>query len=279
VTLRYLSANGVRFAFLEEGSGPLVLLVHGFPDTPHTWDHVRPALARDGYRALSPYTRGYHPSTVPDDGRYDSATLGRDLLAMIEALGEQRAIVVGHDWGASAAYAAAGLAPERVALLVTVALPHPASLRPRPRLLWGARHMLFFQRRGAAAAVRANDFAYLDRLLRRWSPAWDVPAGETAAVKQVFSQPESLTAALGYYRALRQAPPPALRAAIRVPSVVFAGEDDPNLRPSDYERARRLHTAPHEIVRMPGGHFLHREHPERFTDELLRVLRAWRAAT
>src|SRR5262245_21138100 len=93
----YVSANGVRFAYFEEGRGPLVLLVHGFPDTAHTWDDVRPALAKRGYRAVSVFTRGYWPTEVPADGRYDAETLGRDLLALIEALGETSAIVVGHD--------------------------------------------------------------------------------------------------------------------------------------------------------------------------------------
>src|SRR5262245_16010768 len=138
--MHYLEANGVRFAYHEVGSGPLVVLIHGFPDTPQTWDATSAALAGAGYRAVSPYTRGYHPSAVPRDGRYDAETLGRDVLGWIGALGAEQAIVVGHDWGASAAYAAAAIAPERVRFLVTVAIPHPGSIKPSPRLLWGARH-------------------------------------------------------------------------------------------------------------------------------------------
>jgi pimeloyl-ACP methyl ester carboxylesterase len=267
-----LSANGLRFAYEEEGQGPLVLLVHGFPDTPRTWSAVRPALAKAGYRAVSPYTRGYAPSEVPADGRYDIETLGRDVLAWIEALGEREAIVVGHDWGASAAYAAAQLAPERVRFLVTVAIPHPASLRPLPRIVLGARHMMAFQSKRAEDWVRADDFAYLDELLRRWSPAWDVPSDESAAVKEVFRNAASLTAALGYYRAIKLVLPKALRSRIRVPSAVFSGADDFALRLSDYEHARSFYAAPHEVIHMPGGHFLHREHPDRFISELLRVL-------
>src|ERR1700675_1199286 len=116
---RFVVANGVRFATFEEGRGPLVLLLHGFPDTAHTWDAVRPALAAAGYRAVSPFTRGYAPSEIPAEEAFDGDTLGRDVLSLIEALGESRAIVVGHDWGASAAYSAATLGPEQVSLLVT----------------------------------------------------------------------------------------------------------------------------------------------------------------
>ena len=269
----YLDANGVRFAYLAEGSGPLVVLIHGFPDTARTWDAVRPELARAGFRAFSPYTRGYFPTPVPADGRYDVETLGRDVIAWIDALGERQAIVVGHDWGATAAYAAATLAPERVRYLVTVAIPHPASLRPTPRIVWGARHMILFQRKNAEAQVRANDFAHIDELVRRWSPAWSVPADETRPVKEAFRHPESLTAALGYYRAIQLRPPRSLRKRISVPSAVFSGADDGILRLEDYESARRFYAASHEIVHMPGGHFLHREHPGRFTDELLRLVR------
>ncbi len=271
--LRHVNANGVRFAYLEEGEGPLVLLVHGFPDTAHTWDAARPALAAAGFRAVSPFTRGYHPTEVPADGAYDTATLGRDLLALIEALGERAAIVVGHDWGASAAYAAAALDPARVRFLVTVAIPHPASLRPLPRILWGLRHMAFFQRKSAEQVMRADDFAYVDMLVRRWSsPGFQVPEGETAKVKQVFREPGCLSAALGYYRAIQLRPPAAFRRPIAVPSATFCGTDDPILKPADYEHARRLYRAPHTIVAMPGGHFLHREHPARFHAELLAVL-------
>jgi pimeloyl-ACP methyl ester carboxylesterase len=270
--LRHVVANGLCFAYLEEGRGPLVLLIHGFPDTAHTWDDVRPALAAAGYRAVSPFTRGYHPTPVPEPGAYDIETLGRDVLALIAALGEQTALVVGHDWGASAAYAAAALEPARVPFLVTVAIPHPASLRPLPRILWGARHMLAFQRKRAEERVRADDFAYVDTLYRRWSPAWSLPPEETRAVKQAFREPGCLQAALGYYRAIRLPAPQAVRRRVTVPSAVFCGTDDPILKPRDYDYARRFYRAPHEVITMRGGHFLHREHPGRFQQELLRVL-------
>ena len=275
--LRYVAANGVRFAYHEEGTGPLVLLIHGFPDTAHTWDEVRPALAHAGYRAVSPYTRGYFPTEVPADGKYDTDTLGADTLALIEALGEQRAIVVGHDWGASAAYAAAALGPERVSFLVTGAIPHPSSLRPTPRLAWGGRHFLRFQLKSSEAMTRANDFAHVDELVHRWSPTWDFPPSETAAVKESFRHPGCLDAALGYYRAMSLRAPASLRRRIKVPSAVFSGADDGVLGVPDFERARSWFTAPHEIIHMPGGHFLHREHPARFIEELLRVLIAHRS--
>src|SRR5437762_4863032 len=215
---RHVVANGLSFACLEEGAGPLVLLLHGFPDTPHSWDPVRPALAAAGFRAVSPFLRGYAPTEIPSAEAYDMETLGRDALALIAALGEERAIVVGHDWGAVAAYAAAGLEPARLRGLVTVAIPHPAAIVPTPRLVWAFRHFFALRRRGAAARIRRDGFAYLDELYRRWSPRWDPPPHETEPVKQSLRAPGSLEAALGYYRALRPRLPAALRRRVDVPA-------------------------------------------------------------
>jgi pimeloyl-ACP methyl ester carboxylesterase len=267
----FVSANGLRVAYLEEGSGPLVLLLHGFPDTPHTWDVVRPAVAALGYRVVTPFLRGYSPTEIPADGAYDADTLGRDTVGLIAALGEQRAIVVGHDWGASAATSAAALSPEHVTRLITLAIPHPASLRPTLPLLWAGRHFFAFKLPGAEARTRARNFAYVDELVRRWSPAWDVPAAETEAVKEVFRQPGSLNAALGYYRAVSPTLPASYRKRIRVPTVAFAGTED-IVDPAVFDRAASWYTAGYEVVRVPGGHFMHREHPGHFVRELTRVL-------
>jgi pimeloyl-ACP methyl ester carboxylesterase len=266
-----VTANGVRFSYLEQGSGPLVLFVHGFPDTPYTWDASMAAVAAAGYRCIAPFTRGYAPSEIPADGAYDSETLANDVLALIDAFGG-KAVVVGHDWGASAAYGAATLGPEKVRLLVTLAIPHPRSIRPTPLLAWKVRHFVTLRRRHAVENVRKRDFAMVDELVHRWSPAWDVPPGETARVKAAFAEPGCLDAALGYYRAMSTKLPASLRQKITVPTVSFAGETD-MVAPRLYEKARTCFTSSYEVVQMPGGHFMHREHPAHFTRELVRVLR------
>jgi pimeloyl-ACP methyl ester carboxylesterase len=268
----FIEANGLRFAYLAEGDGPLVVLVHGFPDTAHTWDEVRPALAAAGYRAVSIFTRGIHPTQIPTQEAYDADTLGHDVAAIIEALGETSAIVVGHDWGAGAGYAVAGLRPERVRMLVTMAVPHPAGILPTPKILWALRHFFVLRRRGMADKIIADDFAYIDELVARWSPGWDVPPGETDAVKRAYAEPGCLDAALGYYRAASPKMPSGYRRKITMPAAVIAGTDD-IISPKLYERTRGRYTGPFELATMPGGHFLHREHPDRFNAELLRLLR------
>jgi pimeloyl-ACP methyl ester carboxylesterase len=272
--VKRVAVNGVELAYLEEGRGPLVILTHGFPDTARTWDAVRPALAAAGYRAVTPNLRGYHPSGLDPEGRYDGETLGRDILGLIDALGEKSAIVVGHDFGAAASYAAAGMAPEKVRLLVTLAIPHPRAVKPSLGLLWRARHFIRFKLPGAVAALRRNDFALVDELVHRWSPAWQVPAGAFDDVKRSFANPGAAEAAIAMYQQISPRPTPALRARIPVPTVVFAGETDGALTDlAPYEAARARFTGSYEVVRMPGGHWLHLEHPDLFRDRLLDALR------
>jgi len=264
-------ANGLRFAYFEEGSGPLVLLLHGFPDSAHSWDIVRPAIAAAGYRVVAPFMRGYHPTEIPDDGAFDSDTLGRDVLALISAFGERRAIIVGHDWGASAAYSAVGIESEKIELLITMAVPHPAGIRPSPRVLWAMRHFLRLRRKGAAAKIRRNEFSYIDELVRRWSPAWDVPPEETEHAKTSLSHPGSLEAATAYYAAIGLGLPAAQRRKVEVPAVAIAGEEDV-LPPALYDRARGRYLARYEVKRVPGGHFMHREHPAECIEALLSAI-------
>ena len=121
--IHFVDANGLNFGYLEDGCGPLVLMLHGFPDTAHTWDDLRPRIAAKGYRAISPFTRGYSPTAVPDRDA-DQETLARDALALIEALGASEAVIIGHDFGAAAAYGAAALGPDRVKKLFALAIPH-----------------------------------------------------------------------------------------------------------------------------------------------------------
>jgi pimeloyl-ACP methyl ester carboxylesterase len=266
--VRHVEANGLRFAYLEEGRGPLVLLLHGCPDTARSWDHARSRIAAKGYRAVSPWLRGYAPTAIPDRDT-DMETLGRDALALIAALGETSAVIVGHDWGAAAGYAATALEPARVTKLFVIGIPHPATVKPTPTRLWMVRHFFAYKLSGAAKRFARNDFAALPALYKRWSPLWSPPANEFAPVRASFAEPGSLDAALGYYRQLRFRAQPFFRKKLEVPTVAFAGLDDPMVGPADYAGARRMFKADYIVEEMRGGHFMHREHPEDFAAKLL----------
>src|ERR1700756_6002898 len=266
--IQFVHANGLKFAYLEEGSGPLVLLLHGFPDTAHTWDELRPRIAAKGYRAVSPFLRGYSPSGIPDRDP-DQEPLARDPLALIEALGAREAVVIGHDWGAAAAYGAAALGPDRVKKLFVLGIPHPATLKPTLKQLWGARHFAVYKLPGAPKRFARNDFAALPKICRRWSPAWRPDPSEFGPVRASFSNRASLNAAFGYYRKLSPIPSASLKTRITVPVVAFAGQHDPVVEPSDYRGAARMFENEYLVEEVPGGHFMHREHPGAFAERLL----------
>ena len=217
----FVQANALRFACLTEGEGPLVLLLHGFPDTAHTWDAVRPAIAARGYRAVSPFMRGYDPTEIPEKDA-DQETLAHDAIGLIEALGAREAIVVAHDWGATAGYGAAALAPERVTKLVTIAIPHPGSVSPTPGRVWALRHFMAYKLPGAADRFANDDFAALPAIYRRWSPAWSPPPEEFADVRACFANRASLDAALPRPRPVGAEEHEAPRS--RSWTILFAGQ-------------------------------------------------------
>jgi pimeloyl-ACP methyl ester carboxylesterase len=212
--------------------------------------------------------RGYDPSGIPDRDA-DQETLARDPLALIDALGERDAVVIGHDWGALAAYGAAALGPDRVKKLFAIGIPHPAALKPSLKKLWGVRHFVAYKLPGAPKRFARNDFAALPAIYRRWSPTWNPDPTEFDAVRASFSNRASLNAAFGYYRKLSPIPTASLKARITVPTVVFAGLDDPVAEPSDYRGAARMFQNEYIVEEVPGGHFMHREFPEVFAERLL----------
>jgi pimeloyl-ACP methyl ester carboxylesterase len=199
-----VKANGIEFALLEAGTGPLALCLHGFPDSAHTWRHLLPELARAGFRAVAPFMRGYAPTALAADGSYELGALVADATALHETLGgDDRAVLIGHDWGAEAAYGAAALAPARWRRLVTLAVP-PLALDER---LFGDYEQLkrffyvfFFKTPLAESVVAADDMAFLDRLWRDWAPDYDATE-DLRNVKKCLRAAGNLSAALSYYRA------------------------------------------------------------------------------
>jgi pimeloyl-ACP methyl ester carboxylesterase len=273
-----IEANGLRFSFLESGEGPLVVLLHGFPDSARTWDYQLTALAEHGYRAVAPYLRGYPPTEIPGNGAYDPGTLADDLVSLINALDGERAYVVGHDWGAVMAYAAAALSPESVRRLIVLAVSHPrmfASLFTSPKLIHQSFHLWFFQQEGfAEAAVEANNLALIDYLWQYWSPN-PVDSEHIERVKsETLGQPGAVPAALRYYRSLLRLPAddPALfekvTATISVPTLALFGDQDPLSLLFDGQ-AECFNADYEQQVIGGSGHFVHRERAGEVTDLIL----------
>lgn len=274
-----ITANGLVFAYYEQGTGHPIICLHGFPDTADTWRDLMPRLADAGYRVVAPFMRGYPPSTIPVDGSYNVNDLAHDVVGLMDAFGFGQATIIGQDWGALAAYAAAALAPDRVDKLVTVAIPHPRTLRFGPRTLWAARHFITFQRRKSSAKwMRRNNYAAIGNLFKRWSPGWAFTDADVDPVRKAYAQPGAVEAALGYYWSFfgsRDDPDvqDLLRAKTSVPTLMMLGIDDGALPPDRLPDQSRAFTGDFQQINAPGaGHFLHREKPDLFAEHVLSFL-------
>ena len=271
---RTATDDGQTFVFAEAGEGPFVVLLHGFPDTPHGWERIATGIAEAGYRAVRPWLRGYRPETIVEGRPYDPVTIGSDPIRLLGALGERAAILVGHDWGASMVYAAATMHPDRVRAIVPIAIPHPSLLPRDPRTLWAARHFLSLRMPWAERSVRRGDFAYLDTLYRRWAPNWGGPERERALadVKRAFADERSLSGALAYYRALPPKPPAPLTRPPTVRSLVVGGTTDI----VDADLIRRtpplLGPGSDSLIVEGAGHWPHREGEDEFLARLVEFL-------
>ena len=272
-------ANGIEFECLEWGSaGPLVLLLHGFPDDATAWTRIGEGLAARGFRAVAPYLRGYGPTPPPADGDYSLMALGEDVAALIPALGAERAIVVGHDWGAVMAWMGAAYAPDRVEAVIGMSVPPLGALlrAATPAQLKRSRYMGFFQLPGVAErSLRAGG---IERLWRRWSPDVEPPAAHLQDVLDTLSMPGSLQAALGYYRSvlgdsLRRPRRwwAGWRLALRpIPgrAIVVHGGRDHCIAPPAFARLDRHFRRRPQVFCLDAGHFLPTEAP----DEVLAII-------
>jgi pimeloyl-ACP methyl ester carboxylesterase len=270
-----ISRGAQRFVVSQAGEGPDIVLLHGFPDTPYSWSEIESALVDAGWRVTVPWLRGYHDDTIVPGRRYDPETLGHDGLELLDAIGVPHAVLVGHDWGALVAYVAATLAPDRVRAIVTSGIPHPSVLRRTPAAMWEVRHFLTLKLPWAARSCRRGDFAYFDRLYRRWAPDWSGPEREETLgrAKRALSSQATLDGAIAYYRDLPLGgPPQVLRRVPPVPGLIIGG-DHPLGQRGLYTRTAELLPPPSRALIVAGaGHWPHREDPAVVVPELLGFL-------
>jgi pimeloyl-ACP methyl ester carboxylesterase len=284
---RDVSANGVRLHAAEAGEGPLVLLLHGFPQFWWAWRHQLTGLAAAGLRVVAPDLRGYGASDKPPRG-YDLPTAAADAAAIVRALGEQEAVVVGSDWGGLVGWTMAALHPRSVRRLVVVSAAHPrrlrasvADARQRRALAYALRFQL--PRLPEWRLTRADDDPVAD-LMRRWTgPSWEQTADFAEAVERYRSAsriPQAAYGAMEYYRwaGRSQLRPDGLRFARRMaapvtaPTLQLHGALDPYVLPSTARGSDRYVAGAYEWRELPGvGHFPHEEAPE----EVTAAIAAW----
>ena len=292
---RFVAANGARFHIAEAGVGPLVMLLHGFPEFWWAWRHQLPALAAAGYRAVALDLRGYGASDKPPRG-YDTITLAADVAGVIRALGETSAVIVGHDWGGWLAWSMPGLAPRETRAIAALSMPHPLTLRTAvaglrdsaQRRAW--RPVLDFQ----VPMRPEHRLVHEDRaleLIEQWSAPRPpgsrpdrFPDPEAQEVyRRAMRVPFVAHSAMEYYRwALRSVPrrdgrrfAAAIENRITVPVLQLHGELDPFMLPATAVASHHRAGSALSYQLIPGaGHFLPEEAPDQVTSALL----SWLAA-
>jgi pimeloyl-ACP methyl ester carboxylesterase len=275
----------------------LVILVHGFPDTPHSWQQVVPRLVDAGYRVLTPWLRGYTLGSATAEARYDLLSVAADIDAWRRHLNADQAHLVGHDWGAAVANVLAGQQQDQdqhhkqpwttVSLLAVPPMPVKAQWRkllPQlPRQLAYSSYMPVMQLSASHRLLTRNNAAYVRRLWQKWSPSWEFSTAQFEPTKTVFSNPQLAWASTRYYRNLFRWHDPRVRQAISLmqqpfvtPTLALAGLDDGCMHASTHQQIAATASLRGQLTvkQLPGcGHFLQAEQPEIVADILLEHFR------
>jgi pimeloyl-ACP methyl ester carboxylesterase len=275
---RFIETNGIRLHVAEAGpeDGPLVILLHGFPEFWYGWRKQIPALAGAGLRVMAPDQRGYNLSDRPRGAAaYNLDELAADVIGLMEAVGRERAAVVGHDFGGAVAWWLANTHPERVERLAILNVPHHTAfrrqLRDNPNQRRKSRYMAFFQ-----LPVLSETTMRLGgiRLFKLTSRRGAFTAEDLARYREAWAQPGAWTAMLNWYRAVFRHRPttrPASRR-ITVPTLVIWGLHDPVFVRALAQQSVDMCDDGRLIRLDDAGHWVQHEEPERVNAALIAFL-------
>jgi pimeloyl-ACP methyl ester carboxylesterase len=291
---RTIAANGIELNVLEDGAGPLVVLCHGFPELAYSWRRQIPALAGAGFRVVAPDMRGFGRSSVPREiESYDVATLCADMTGLLDRLGEQSAIFVGHDWGANVVWQLALQQPQRVRAVAGLSVPFipraPAAPIPIMRRHLGEDfYIVWFQEPGVADAALAQDVRRTLTTSRQWTAQWAEEDGARREPPPWLSEQEldvyveafertGFTGGLNWYRNIDrnwELGEPFAERRIEQPAMFLTGELDPVRKFMPAEAMNGWVTDLRAEVIVDGaGHWVQQQAPEAVNAALLDFLR------
>lgn len=259
--------------------GPVVILLHGFPEFWYGWHRQIEPLAAAGFRVIVPDQRGYNLSSKPAGvASYALSELVSDVIAIADQLGQQRIFLAGHDWGAAVAWSAALLHPQRIAKLVVLNVPHPSVmhrfLMTQPRQMLRSWYMLFFQIPWLPETLFSEfNFRIGARSLTRSSRAGTFTAEALAEYRAAWSQPGALTAMINWYRALFRFRAKFSDSTVRVPTRILWGERDAFLLPEMARKSLRYCTDAELFTFADATHWLQHEEPARVSELLVEFFR------
>jgi epoxide hydrolase 4 len=278
---RDIITNGIRMHYVTQGSGPLIVLLHGFPEFWYSWRFQIPFLAEHGYTVVAPDLRGYNETDKPRKG-YDTTTLTRDIEGLVKGLGQEKAIIVGHDWGGAVAWIFAARYPEMTRRLIIMNAPHPLAFQREMRTLRQLRkswYIFFFQLPWLPEYVLLRNNANgVGRMLRGAAAQKTVfPPEVTTKFQQAMSMPGAMKSALNYYRQLFRRTPGSVAAAsnsfrVHAPTLVIWGEQDIALG-LELLNGLEQWVDNIQIQRIPdSGHWVQQEQPDKVNQLMLDFL-------
>ncbi len=287
---RLIESNGIQLRVLEQGEGPLIVLCHGFPELAYSWRHQLAPLAAAGFRVLAPDMRGFGGSSAPAElEAYDVVSLCADMTGLLDAIGEESAIFVGHDWGASVVWQLAVLEPDRVRAVAGLSVPF-VPRAPGPPLAIMREHLgedfyiVWFQQPGVADEALARDVRRTLTTSRVWTSTWAAEDGPPPRRAQWLSEQElevyvrafeqtGFTGGLNWYRNIDrnwELTAPVTARRVEQPALFLTGEDDPVRLFMPAEAMRGWVTDLRAEIVLPGaGHWVQQQRPDAVNAALL----------
>lgn len=276
-THKNIKVNGINMHYVEQGNGPLLLLLHGFPEFWYSWRHQIPELAKH-YHVVAPDLRGYNDTDKPPNvSDYKIETITKDILDLIGNLGYEKAIVVAHDWGGVVGYELGMKHPEKVEKLVILNSPHPAAMKrelfknfAQLRRSW---YMFFFQLPVLPEWFMGRDLrTTFYKAFRGW--AYNKAAfskEDIEAYVKAFEKKGALTAAINWYRAaLREVLKKKKINPIAVSTLIIWGENDRALGKELTYDLEKYFTAPYRVEYLsPCSHWVQHDFPEKVSELIL----------
>ena len=274
---KFIQANNINLHYVEEGTGELVILLHGFPEFWYGWRNQIPVLSKS-YRVVAPDMRGYNLSDKPTNvSDYNIETLAKDIADLIKALGEENAIVVGHDWGAAVAWAVAGLYPERVKKLAILNVPHPNEMKRAFESFnlsqWKKSWYIFFFQLPFIPEKIVGTERFFRQTFEKMSMNKNAFTEEDVKkYVEAFQQPGAVKSAIAYYRsAFRQIFSGIKHPKIKAPVLMLWGEHDAALgKELTYSTKEYCANTCEIIYDSTSGHFIQHDNPTLVNKQLLK---------
>jgi pimeloyl-ACP methyl ester carboxylesterase len=263
---RDIITNGIRMHYVTMGEGPLIVLLHGFPEFWYSWRYQIPFLAKLGYTVVAPDLRGYNDTDKPRKG-YDAPNLLRDIEGLIKGLGQAKAIIVGHDWGGALAWGFAIRYPHMTERLIVMNAPHPQAILREFRTLKQLRkswYIFFFQLPWLPERLLLRNHAsIIGRAVHSGAVQKDAfPPEVIAKYQKAMSKPGSMTAALNYYRQIFLQRPET-SSHISAPTLLIWGEQDVALG-IELTHGLEQWVDNIQVERIPeSGHWVQQEQPDK----------------